>query len=81
MDGLFEGLVVEDCPNLPVAVAGPVGGHYLNLTLTYISPKGQGHVISKSSSQGHVKVMSRSVWVMSRSCQNHVKFDCLLVRV
>ena len=38
MDGLFEFFVVQDGPDLPVGVDGPVRGHHLNLTLTHIHP-------------------------------------------
>merc|ERR1719481_2168710 len=36
VDGLFKLLVVEDCPYFPVAVAGPVGCHYLYLALAHV---------------------------------------------
>ena len=35
---LLKLIVVEDGTNLPVTVAGPVGGGHLHLGLTHISP-------------------------------------------
>ena len=40
MDCLLELLVVEDCPDLSIAVAGPVRLEYLRLRLADVRPGG-----------------------------------------
>ena len=39
VDGLLKFFIVEDGPDLAIAVAGPVGGAHLDLGLAYIRPE------------------------------------------
>ena len=39
VDGLLKFFIVEDGPDLAIAVAGPVGGAHLDLGLAYVRPE------------------------------------------